>query len=54
MPEHLMTKQPLVEWISHNRELDPAVEERLDESVVEDANRFFTSLETIPSLRHLG
>jgi glycosyltransferase involved in cell wall biosynthesis len=54
MPEHLMTKRPLAEWISHNRKLDPAVEERLDESVVEDANRFFTSLETIPSLRHLG
>jgi hypothetical protein len=53
MPEHLMTKRPLAEWISHNRKLDPAVEERLDVSVVEDADRFFKSLETIPSLGHL-
>jgi hypothetical protein len=54
MPEHLMTKQPLVEWISDNRKLDPAVEDRLDVSVVDDADRFFTSLEASPSLGHLG
>ncbi len=46
MPENLMSRLPLVEWIARNRALDPTVDQSLDDSVVEDANRFFTAIST--------
>jgi hypothetical protein len=47
MPERLMTKLQLVEWIAHNRSLDPTMDERLGAAVVADADRFFSALADI-------
>ena len=47
LPERLMTKLQLVEWIAHNRSLDPTMDERLGAAVVADADRFFAALEGV-------
>jgi hypothetical protein len=44
MPENLMSDLPLIDWIRHNRSIDPAMDDRLDPSVVADADRFFAAL----------
>jgi len=44
LPESLLTKLRLVEWIAHNRSVDSAMDDRLGSAVVADANRFFTAL----------
>jgi len=44
MPEHLMTKLPLVDWIERNRRIDPTNDDRLSADVVADADRLFAGL----------
>jgi hypothetical protein len=44
MTERLMTDLPLIDWIMANRSIDPTMDETLDASVVEDANRLLAAM----------
>jgi hypothetical protein len=43
MYERQLTDLPVIEWIARNRALDPAVDERIDLAVLEDAERLLAS-----------
>jgi hypothetical protein len=47
MPESLMSKLTLVDWITHNRHIDPSMDARLGPAVVEDAERLFAELSAL-------
>lgn len=52
-PEGLMTKGLLVDWMIANRQIDPSLDERLDECVALDAERFVAMLNA-PLIRAPG
>ena len=46
LPERLLTRLTMVDWIRHNRAIDPDFDRSLDRHVVEDAQRFFREAPT--------
>jgi hypothetical protein len=46
MPESLMTKLPLVDWIERNRSIDPSMDSQFSRDVVADADRLFARQST--------